>query len=296
MHSARFYKQSSTDYVMIEPSKIPVFILAGGLGTRISEETLVRPKPMIEIGGYPIILHIMRYYYSYGFNDFVVCAGYLSRMIKEYFKNYELQYDHLEIDHRGAASEEATSVRVSSVFSSNDKHQEKWRIRVLDTGASSMTGARIARAIDIIEKREDVRLSTFAVTYGDGLTDCNLDQELAFHHAHGGVGTVLGVRTVARFGELDCSDDGKVMGFLEKPAENQPLINGGYFFFNREFREYLSDDESCILEKEPLEKLSYDRLLYMYRHGGFWACMDTLRDKSHLQSLWDSGLCPWKRY
>jgi glucose-1-phosphate cytidylyltransferase len=279
---------------MKQSSNIPVFILAGGLGTRISEETLVKPKPMIEIGGYPLILHIMRYYYSYGFNDFVVCAGYLSRMIKEYFKNYELQYDHLEIDHRGDGDSPSTH-RKTSVFSNTGRKQERWRIRVLDTGNDAMTGARIAKAIDIIEAREGKPLGTFAITYGDGLTDCKLDEELAFHRQHKGVGTVLGVRTIARFGELSVDAASKVEGFIEKPDANQPMINGGFFFFEREFRKYLSTDDSCVLEKAPLEKVSQDGELFMFQHKGFWACMDTLRDKTYLQGLWESPECPWRR-
>ena len=264
--------------------KIPVFILAGGFGTRISEETQLKPKPMIEIGDLPVLLHLMKSYYAQGFNDFVICAGYRSWAIKEFFLNYEAQSNHLEIDHRESFHNPARA------FSSNEA-QEKWRVRVIDTGANSMTGARIARAFDKVNAVEAIE--NFAVTYGDGLSDVNLSKELAFHRENNKIGTLLGVKPTARFGELEIGKNNVVEGFLEKPESKQGLINGGFFFFKKDFRKYLSADENCVLEKAPLENLSKDRELMVFEHSGFWHPMDTLRDKNYLQSLWETGSAPW---
>jgi glucose-1-phosphate cytidylyltransferase len=272
---------------------IPIFILAGGLGTRISEETAIKPKPMIEIGGYPILVHIMRYYYSYGFNDFVICAGYLSKMIKDYFKNYDLQYDHLEIDNRHIEIFTPENGNHINVFSNSNRALEKWRVRVLDTGRDAMTGSRVMQAINILEKRDGIKVNTFGLTYGDGLTNCNLDEELTYHTNHGKIATVLGVKPIARFGELDPDSNGLVTGFIEKPASKQAYINGGYFFFNHEIIKYLSSDPTCVLEQAPLQNIAKDKELHMYEHNNFWYCMDTLRDKMYLQELWDSDHCPW---
>lgn len=270
---------------MIQPQNVPVFILAGGLGTRISEETQLKPKPMIEIGEIPILVHIMRWYYAHGFNDFVICAGYRSWEIKQFFLNYSFRVNHLQIDHRENGYEAASTFGVNS-------GQEKWKIRVIDTGADCMTGGRIARAFDEISKTDS--FDHFAVTYGDGVCDVPLNEELAFHEKHQKIGTVLGVTPLARFGELEIKENGDVTGFLEKPEMNQGSINGGFFFFKKEFRKYLSDDSSCILERQPLATLTTDGGLKMFKNKGFWQPMDTLRDKNHLQSLWDSGKAPWK--
>jgi glucose-1-phosphate cytidylyltransferase len=269
---------------MLIPSKVPVFILAGGLGTRLSEETSARPKPMVEIGGIPILIHIMRWYYSFGFNDFVICAGYLSWDIKQYFLDYEYRLNHIELDHR------SHSEKPAGVFGRN-RAQEQWRVRVLDTGLTSLTGARIARALDEIGEH-GLEQDHFALTYGDGLTDLDLLESLKFHSAHGKVGTLTGVKNVARFGELDVAGD-SVEGFLEKPEERQGFINGGFFFFHKSFRKYLSTDPDCILERTPLSKLASDNQLKIRKHSGFWAAMDTLRDKHELQKLWNSGKAPW---
>ncbi len=264
--------------------KIPVFILAGGLGTRISEETHIKPKPMIEVGDLPVLLHLMKSYYAHGFNDFVICAGYRAWAIKEFFLNYEVQCNHLEIDHRESLHNPARA------FNSN-QGQEKWRVRVIDTGLNTMTGARIARAFDIVNSLE--KIETFAVTYGDGLSSVDLNKELEFHTSKNKIGTLLGVKPSARFGELEIGANQVVEGFLEKPESKQGLINGGFFFFKKDFRKYLSTDESCILERAPLEKLTKARELVVYEHSGFWHPMDTLRDKNYLQSLWESGKAPW---
>lgn len=264
----------------------PVFILAGGLGTRLSEETQLKPKPMVEIGEKPILLHIMKSYYAQGFRDFVICAGYRSWMIKEFFLNYEYQCNHLEIDHR------EDTRRAPQILGKNST-QEKWRVRVIDTGLNAMTGARVARAFDVAQTQEP--FENFALTYGDGLSDVDLNKEYAFHIENKKIGTVLGVRPVARFGELEIKDSNLVQGFLEKPESKQGRINGGFFFFKKDFRKYLSAEDSCILERVPLEKLAADKQLCMYQHDGFWHPMDTLRDKMLLNDLWESGKAPWTK-
>lgn len=269
--------------------KTPVFILAGGFGTRISEETHLRPKPMIEIGETPILIHIMRYYYSFGFNDFVICAGYKAWEIKDFFMNYPTKTSHVEIDYRG--DKEVTRAFGPKI------HHENWRVRVVDTGLETMTGARIRRAMEVVES-EDAEFENFAVTYGDGLCDVNLDKEFTYHLEHQKVGTVLATSPGNRFGVLDLSQNNMVKTFMEKPkeAEHSDLINGGFFFFKHDFKNYLSRDKSCILEREPLEKLTRDHQLVAFNHSdGFWQCMDTLRDKTMLQDLWDSGRAPWFR-
>lgn len=284
--NAKFFFVQGVSRVSINSKNaaIPVFILAGGLGTRLSEETALKPKPMVEIGGIPILLHIMRKYYSHGFNDFVICAGYKSWEIKQFFLDYESRCNHLEIDHREALNSPARTFGKSQA-------QERWRVRVIDTGENTMTGARIARAFDEVAKVS--QFEDFAVTYGDGVCDANLAEEADFHRSHKVTGTVLAVKPVARFGELNVDEKGIVQGFLEKPESRHSLINAGFFFFRKSFRPYLSLDESCILERSPLEKLASDQQLTMFHHGGFWHPMDTLRDKTYLESLWLKGEAPW---
>lgn len=270
---------------MPQNASVPVLILAGGLGTRFSEETHLRPKPMIEIGDIPILVHIMRWYYRFGFNDFVICAGYRSWEIKQYFLDYEYRLNNLVIDHR-----EDLNGRPMSL--GKNLAQEKWRVRVIDTGLETQTGGRVARALDEISRTDS--FTDFALTYGDGVSDVDLEKEIGFHRSHGRIGTVLGVRPTARFGELDVAEGGKVEGFLEKPESRQSLINGGFFFFKKEFRRYLTDDVANILERKPLESLAHDHQLMMYAHAGFWQPMDTQRDKNQLQGLWDAGKAPWR--
>ena len=269
----------------VDPAQVPVFILAGGLGTRISEESQFRPKPMIEIGGEPILLHIMRSYYRFGFNDFVICAGYRSWEIKQYFLTYSFRKTHLEIDHR------ADTTAPAQAFGAR-KDQENWRVRVIDTGVDCMTGGRVARAFDSISKE---KFEHFDVTYGDGVSDVALDLELADHLKTGLTGTILGVHPSARFGELTVGTDRRVVDFSEKPQSRSDLINGGFFFFQRKFRDYLSDHADCILERAPLNQLAKDTQLSMYPHKGFWQPMDTLRDKTFLESLLAEKKAPWLR-
>lgn len=239
---------------------------------------------MVEVGEIPLLIHIMRWYYSFGFSDFVICAGYRSWDIKKFFLTYEMRLNHMELDHRVNATKAPQTFGVNS-------SQERWRVRVIDTGPDSMTGARVARAFDSVYQVEP--FEHFALTYGDGLTDANLGEELDFHATHGKLGTVLGVKNNARYGELDVSGDSQVEGFLEKPESRQGYINGGFFFFSAGFREYLSPRKESILEREPLARLASDAQLRIYRHHGFWASVDTLRDKIKLQTLWDSGQAPW---
>lgn len=265
------------------PSQVPVFILAGGFGTRISEESQFRPKPMIEIGGDPILLHIMRSYYRFGFNDFVILAGYRSWDIKQYFMTYGFRKANLEIDHR-------TDVNSPAAVFGADADQENWRVRVIDTGTESLTGSRIARGLDLLK---DESFEQFAVTYGDGVSDVELDKQLDEHLQSGKIGTVLGVHPGARFGELSIGGNNSVSDFSEKPKNQSDWINGGFFFFNRKFREYLSSDSDCVLEKAPLRDLARLGQLTMYQHTGFWHSMDTLRDKNLLEALVQENKAPW---
>jgi glucose-1-phosphate cytidylyltransferase len=269
---------------VINNLNVPVFILAGGAGTRLSEETSLKPKPMVTIGEYPILLHIMRWYYAHGFNDFVICAGYRAWDIKEFFLSYEFRQNDFAIDHRISTN------AGPAVFNRNTR-QENWRVLVIDTGRDTMTGGRVARALD--EVGDSIAFTEFALTYGDGVSNVNLTQELEFHRQHKRIGTVLGVPPPARFGELGVDESDLVQGFVEKPEDRQGLVNGGFFFFSGEFRRYLSTDESCILEQKPLADLAHDGGLMVHRHSGFWQPMDTLRDRNFLQSIWESGKAPW---
>ena len=270
----------------IDKKSIPVFILAGGLGTRLSEETYLKPKPMVEIGDIPLLVHIMRWYYSYGFDDFVICAGYRGFEIKNYFLTYRHHFENLDIDYR------TPNATTPKSFSHAERASEKWRVRVVDTGNVTFTGGRLARAFDEISKHQ--KIDDFALTYGDGLCNVDLDSELEFHRSHQRIGTVMTVRPRSRFGELQIEADHAV-SFLEKPADRQPAVNGGYFFFQNGFRKYLSTDEACILERQPLEKLAQDRQLMVYRHNDFWIPIDTMSDKNSVQSIWNSGNVPWVR-
>ncbi|MCK6549012.1 glucose-1-phosphate cytidylyltransferase [Myxococcota bacterium] len=261
----------------VDRSQVPVFVLCGGLGTRLREETELRPKPMVPVGNHPILWHIMRTYAHHGFKKFVLCTGYKSEVIKSYFLNYGSMNSDFTVDLK------SNNVTVHSV-----DHENDWSVTLAYTGELTMTGGRVARASE--KYLGDAKY--FAVTYGDGVTDADLGSEFDFHVAEGRIGTVLGINPPSRFGELKLAGS-EVVEFAEKPDLHDSWVNGGYFFFKRDFREYLSKDESCILEREPLVRLARDKQLSIYRHPGYWACMDTQRDREELEKLWKSGKAPW---
>ncbi len=250
-------------------------ILAGGLGSRFSEETEVRPKPMIEIGGKPILWHIMKTYAAHGVSDFVVCLGYKGYVIKEYFANYYLHACDVTFDLA------ANSVEV------HQSNAEPWRVTLVETGAATMTGGRLRRVLSYVRDEE-----AFCFTYGDGVASLDFPALIDFHRRSGSLATVTGVQPPGRFGALE-ADETRVRGFREKPEGDGGWINGGFFVLSPEVGRYLSDD-STVWEEEPLEGLARDGQLALYRHRGFWQAMDTLRDQRHLQELWDSGEAPWK--
>jgi glucose-1-phosphate cytidylyltransferase len=261
----------------VDAAEIPVFVLCGGLGTRLREETEVRPKPMVPVGQHPILWHIMRTYAHHGFRRFILCLGYKAEVIKAYFLNYASMNSDFTVR---LLTDEVT---VHSI-----DHDQDWDVTLAYTGERAMTGCRVARAAG--KYLGDA--SHLAVTYGDGLTNADLRGELEFHLAHGKIGTVLGVNPPSRFGELRIEGDW-VREFSEKPEFAENWINGGYFLFRREFLSYLSTDENTVLEREPLVRLARDGQLGMFRHPGFWACMDTQRDLEYLNGLWRTGEAPW---
>lgn len=255
-----------------------VVILCGGLGTRLREETEVRPKPMVEIGGRPILWHIMKTYAHHGFREFVLCLGYKGDIIKRFFAEYDLLTNDVSITlgPRGLHLE---------IHRDSDDHE--WRVTLVDTGPLAKTGARVKRV------QRYVRSDTFMLTYGDGVTDLHIGRLLEFHRAHGKIGTVTGVVPPSRYGELSIQGS-QVLTFREKPSDSGNSINGGYFVFQRQFFEYLTGDDECVLEREPLERLAKDGELMVYQHRGFWQCMDTHRDLEFLKGLWERGGAPWK--
>lgn len=259
-------------------SKVPVFILCGGLGTRLREETELRPKPMVPVGSHPILWHIMRSYSHHGFKNFVLCLGYKAEVIKSYFLNYPTMNSDFTVD-----------LRKNNVTVHKIDHEQDWTVTLADTGALTMTGARVARAA--ASYLGDA--AHFAVTYGDGVTDADLAAEYEFHLQQGKIGTVLGVNPPSRFGELKLESD-QVIEFAEKPDFTESWINGGYFFFKRDVLKYLSTEESCVLEREPLVKLARDRELAILKHRTFWYAMDTQRDREYLEELWKFGNAPWQ--
>lgn len=259
-------------------AKVPVFILCGGLGTRIKEETEFRPKPMVPVGNYPILWHIMRLYRRFGFRRFILCTGFRSDVIKSYFINYASMNSDFTVD-----------LKTNNLAIHSIDHDEDWEVTIADTGDATMTGARVA----IAASRYLRDAEHAAVTYGDGLTNANLREEFDFHLQHGKIGTILGVNPPSRFGEIRLSGE-EVTEFSEKPEFSEKWINGGFFFFKKEFfKTYLTKEPSCILEREPLVRLANDRELNLYQHKGFWACMDTQRDRDALNALWASGEAPW---
>jgi glucose-1-phosphate cytidylyltransferase len=252
-----------------------VVILAGGLGTRIAEETHVKPKPMIEIGGRPLIWHIMQIYGHRGFDDFIVCLGYLGSVIKSYFLNFQMQNSDVECDLRSGA------VR----FANN--RSPSWRVALVDTGDSTMTGGRIKRVA------ERLRDGTFMLTYGDGVADVDIKELIAFHRGHGRLATVTAVRPPGRFGVLGIGGAGRVQEFREKPDDEVGWINGGFFVLEPGILDYI-DGDTTSWEQEPLRRLAADGQLMAFEHHGFWQAVDTVHDKRSLETLWESGAAPWR--
>jgi glucose-1-phosphate cytidylyltransferase len=252
-----------------------VVILAGGLGTRISEETSLRPKPMIEIGGMPILWHIMKIYSHHGFNDFVICLGYKGYMIKEYFSNYFHHHSDLTID----LENQTTQIHTTTV--------EPWKITLIDTGVNTMTGGRVKR----IKRYTDD--GTFLLTYGDGVGEVNISELMKLHKREKKLLTLTAVQPEGRFGALKMDAGGYVQSFVEKPQGDGSWINGGFFVCEQGIFDYIAGDETT-LEREPLENLAHAGQVVAFKHKGFWRPMDTLRDKVELERIWDSGKAPWK--
>jgi glucose-1-phosphate cytidylyltransferase len=251
-------------------------ILAGGLGSRLSEETVLRPKPMVEIGGKPILWHIMKIYSAFGINDFIICLGYKGEMIKEYFANYVLY---------------SSDVTFDLAKNSIDYHRcgcEPWRVTLVDTGTETMTGGRLRRVLPYVKDEE-----LFCFTYGDGVADINLTELIAFHRGHGRLVSLTAVQPAGRFGALGIGDDGTLLSFAEKPRGDGGWVSGGFFVLSPEIGAYLEDD-TTVWEKGPMEKIMRRGSFSAYKHNGFFHPMDTVHDKEILEALWNSGSAPWK--
>ncbi len=252
-------------------------ILAGGLGTRISEETYLKPKPMIEIGGRPVLWHILKIYSSHGINDFIICCGYKGYVIKEYFANYFLHMSDVTFD------------MINNQMKVHQKHAEPWRVTLVDTGESTLTGGRLKRVSEYLKNEE-----AFCFTYGDGLSDVDISAEIAFHKQHKKLATVLAVQPPGRYGALQRSGS-QVTGFIEKPRGDGGLINGGFFVLSPKVLTFIDGDKTSW-EGEPVMQLAAEGQLMSYEHGGFWQAMDTLRDKTMLEDLWAKDKAPWKNW
>lgn len=253
-----------------------VIILAGGFGTRISEESMVKPKPMIEINGQPILWHIMKEYSYYGFNDFIICAGYKQQVIKEYFANYYLYHSDMTFD-----------FSKSNSLTIHNNVAEPWKVTIVDTGLNTLTGGRIKRVKNFIGDEP------FLLTYGDGVCDVNICQVVEFHKNHGKLATMTAVQPGGRFGTLEIDSNGYIERFAEKKKEDGGWINGGYMVLQPEVIDYIEGDQTTF-EKEPLERLSAERELVSYKHYGFWQCMDTMKEKMYLEELLMNDTAPWK--
>ena len=253
-------------------------ILAGGLGTRISEETSLKPKPMIAIGGKPILWHIMKSYSAHGINDFIICCGYKGYIIKEYFANYFLHMSDITFDMKNNKMEV------------HHRFAEPWRVTLVDTGEQTMTGGRLKRVASYLG--DD---SAFCFTYGDGVSDVNLSDLIKFHHAHGLHATLTAVYPPGRFGAIDINEEQRVTSFKEKPRGDGGLVNGGFFVLSPKVLDYIEGD-STIWEHQPMEQLANQGQVKAFRHDGFWQPMDTLRDKNLLEELWSCGKAPWKQW
>jgi len=263
-------------YLQSRREEMKVVILAGGLGTRISEESHLKPKPMIEIGEKPILWHIMKIYSHYGFNDFIICLGYKGYIIKEYFSNYFLHQCDVTFD-----------LAKNTRHILNTRSAEPWKVTLVDTGVQTMTGGRIKRIAPYIPD------DTFLMTYGDGVADVNIPQIIENHKKSKKLVTVTAVQPAGRFGALDIDDKNTVFSFSEKPKGDGIWINAGFFVMNRKVIDYIKDD-TTLFEKEPLEKIAKEKRLNAFKHTGFWQPMDTLRDKVYLEELLNSGKAPWK--
>jgi len=252
-------------------------ILAGGLGTRLAEETSVRPKPMVEVGGKPILWHIMKMYSQHGVNDFIVCCGYKGYFIKEYFQNYFLHQS------------DVTFCMKENSMEVHERRAEPWTVTLVDTGDNSMTGGRLGRVVNYLKNEE-----AFCMTYGDGVSDVDITELLAFHKSHGKQATLTATYPPGRFGALNFEGN-QITKFKEKPKGDGAMINGGFFVLSPEVLDRISGDD-CIWEQDPLMGLASDGQLMAYKHEGFWQPMDTLRDKMHLEELWEEGKAPWKTW
>lgn len=258
-------------------SALPIVLLAGGLGTRMREETEYKPKPMVEVGGRPVIWHIMKNFSGFNFNDFIVCTGYKGHIIKEYFLNY-LAFNHdfrITLNHK------------DNVAILDENRSENWSVTVADTGESTMTGGRVNKVKKYISN------NTFIVTYGDGLADVDIEKLVHFHKSHGKIATVTTVKPLSRFGVMDIDSDGTVIQFREKPQVDD-WINIGFFVFEPQIFDYL--DDNCVLEQQPLSALARDQQLMAFQHDGFWQPMDTYRESLLLNGLWDTQKAPWKNW
>jgi len=254
---------------------VKAVILAGGLGTRISEETSLKPKPMVEIGGRPILWHILKIYSSHGINDFIICCGYKGYVIKEYFANYFLHMSDVTFDMRHNRMEV------------HERHAEPWRVTLVDTGDNTMTGGRLKRVANYLRDEE-----AFCFTYGDGVADVDIAAQVSFHRQHGKLATITAVQPPGRYGSLDL-DDTAVRGFVEKPRGDGGRINGGYFVLSPKVIDYI-DGDATHWEAGPLQMIAANNELRAFEHHGFWQPMDTLREKNQLEELWQSGAAPWK--
>lgn len=260
---------------MQQDQKIPVVLLAGGLGTRLREETETKPKPMVEVGGFPILWHIMKNYASFGFDEFVICLGYKGEKIKDFFLNYHTRQGSLTVD-----------LENGGVTMHQDSGKDSWKVHLLETGADTMTGGRIKQASKFLGDR------TFMATYGDGVANVNISDLVAHHRAQGRLATLTAVRPPARFGGL-AIENASVSTFTEKPQIGEGWINGGFMVFEPQIVDLIESNET-ILERTPLEMLARDKELSAFCHDGFWQCMDTVRDLVYLRELWDKGNAPWK--
>lgn len=255
-----------------------VMILAGGLGTRLSEETELKPKPMVEIGGYPVLWHIMKIYSHYGFNEFVILTGYKSHVIKDYFINYYNRYSDITVD-----------MKNNTVEIHKTRH-EPWNVKILYTGQDTMTGGRVKRAQEYLGKEP------FMLTYGDGVSDVDINKLIKEHKSSGKAATMTAVKLTGRFGAVTIDDKDDITSFIEKPRGDGAWINGGFFVCEPEVFDYIKDGDKTIFERAPLENLAKDGKLHAFKHEGFWKPMDTLRDKNDLNDLWESGKAPWKQW